>query len=199
MLSCSSTTKLTKAQINFLSACICFEIRGNHHSKKYKNTPDRQGKAKTKLGSWKKIKTWMVEDKWSSCNGIKQHFLKIYICLIAIFFQIVLKLHFFFLLGSFFIVVFLRLVLHLYSRYYLVIEWETCDISENISCLMITVYPFILKISLRLKYLTFWTGLKEGVKQFQESTMDLKVIKFISRSFKSWLISFVFHIFWYFC
>ena len=102
MLSCSSTTKLTKAQINFLSACICFEIRGNHHSKKYKNTPDRQGKAKTKLGSWKKIKTWMVEDKWSSCNGIKQHFLKIYFCLIAIFFQIVLKLHFFFLLGSFF-------------------------------------------------------------------------------------------------
>ena len=76
MLSCSSTTKLTKAQINFLSACICFEIRGNHHSKKYKNTRDRQGKAKTKLGSWKKIKTWMVEDNWSSCNGIKQHFLK---------------------------------------------------------------------------------------------------------------------------
>lgn len=134
----------------------------------------------------------MVEDKWSSCNGIKQHFLKIYFCLIAIFFQIVLKLHFFFLLVSFFIVVFLRLVLHLYSRYYLVIEWETCDISENISCLMITVYPFILKISLRLKYFKFWTGLKEGVKQ-------LKVIKFISRSFKSWLISFVFHIFWYFC
>ena len=141
----------------------------------------------------------MVEDKWSSCNGIKQHFLKIYFCLIAIFFQIVLKLHFFFLLGSFFIVVFLRLVLHLYSRYYLVIEWETCDISENISCLMITVYPFILKISLRLKYFKFWIGLKEGVKQFQDSTMDLKVIKFISRSFKSWLISFVFHIFWYFC
>ena len=57
---------------------------------------------------------------------------------------------------------------------------------------MITVYPFILEISLRLKYFKFWTGLKEGVKQ-------LKVIKFISRSFKSWLISFVFHIFWYFC
>ena len=141
----------------------------------------------------------MVEDKWSSCNGIKQHFLKIYFCLIAIFFQIVLKLHFFFLVRSFFIVVFLQLVLHLYSRCYLVIEWETCDISANISCLMITVYPFILKISLRLKYFKFWTGLKEGVKQFQDSTMDLKVIKFISRSFKSWLISFVFHIFWYFC
>ena len=46
---------------------------------------------------------------------------------------------------------------------------------------MITVYPFILKISLRLKYLKFWTGLKEGVKQFQDSTMDLKVIVFLKK------------------
>ena len=99
-----------KAKINSVSAWVCFEIRGNHHSKRYKKTPDRQKKAKTKLSCWKKIKTWMVEDKWSSCSGIKQHFLKTYFCLIAIFFQIVLKLYLFFFVGFFFIVVFLQLV-----------------------------------------------------------------------------------------